>query len=478
MLRYFGALKFLYSSIKGSAKQGIRELAKAAALLGTALFFALQSQSAVHHGARLAGAIFAVMALLLAAIGAVTIVPPLVRKALFPRRPLPFSFSITPEGALYIIAVFVLSLAAINTGNNLLFIILSTLLSTIIVSGVVSRNSLKHVSLSLHAPENVFVGENVPIKVSMKNLKRIFPLFSILVEDLELNRASSHPSFFKRLAFWKRTKSFEAMPDRSIFRQSAYFPILRPGESRSELTVQSFPRRGLYRLQGLWISTRFPFGFFRRGERIAAKGEVLVYPAIQEISSFFRLLPFLPGSMEGLRVGPGENLFSIRNYQDGESARIIDWKATAKTGDLMAREYAREEESKFCLILDTQLPKPSAKYEEDFEKGVSLAASLAAHFSEEGAELEFLTSGEYIPRGTGSDHLYRILRSLAAVKCETAPSAESPDFRNSFPAVLSSQKLDQILSDKVFKIIITSRPRHSFPSAIWRSSHVVFFDEL
>ena len=64
--------------------------------------------------------------------------------------------------------------------------------------------------------------------------------------------------------------------------------------------------------------------------------------------------------MEGLQVGQGENLFSIRKYQEAESARIIDWKATAKTGQLMAREYARDEESKFCLILDTRIPASSA----------------------------------------------------------------------------------------------------------------------
>jgi uncharacterized protein (DUF58 family) len=245
--------------------------------------------------------------------------------------------------------------------------------------------------------------------------------------------------------------------------------------------MQSFPHRGLYRLHGFWISTQFPFGLFRRGEYIGANGEILVYPLMQEISSFFQLLPFLPGHVEGRHVGPGDNLFSIRKYQESESARIIDWKATAKTGDLMAREYAREEESRLCLILDTRIDgNAAATCEASFEKAVSVAAGIAAHFLEDEAGIAFLTPQEYVPRGTGLDHLHRILRCLAVVQCERTSSAASTDFwsPDGFPGAQGNPGLQQILSDKTFKIIISSKPRGSFPSAIWRSAHVVFFDEL
>ena len=105
-----------------------------------------------------------------------------------PGRFLPFSFRITREGLLYICGVFLLSLAAVNSGNNLLFIIVAALLSAIAVSGIISRNSLRQISLSLQLPENVFVGERVSIKITLRNLKRIFPSFSIRVEDPDLGR--------------------------------------------------------------------------------------------------------------------------------------------------------------------------------------------------------------------------------------------------------------------------------------------------
>jgi uncharacterized protein (DUF58 family) len=398
------------------------------------------------------------------------------------RRLLPFAFGITRAGALYLLFVLLLSFAGITTGNNLLLLILAVLLSAIGVSGIVSRNSLKELSLSLQLPENVYVGDNVSIKVSMRNLKRFFPSFSIRVEDLDMRRGHpARPLLERLLSFRLKRPREKADSDWALFRRAAYFPFLLPQETRSELIVQSFPKRGLYLLQGFWISTQFPFGFFRRGEHIRAQGEVLVYPSVQPISSQFHLLPFLEGSLESRHMGAGENLFSIRTYQDGESARIIDWKAAAKTGELMAREYEREEESKFCLILDTHLHDTAGPGgEECFEKAVSMAAGIATHFLNQGTGMEFLTQRGYVPRGNGIDQLHRILRLLAVVTCEHAAPASLSDAwdPDRFPGDADGRPLAHIFSDKVFKIILTSKPRRSFPSQIWRSSHILFFEEL
>jgi uncharacterized protein (DUF58 family) len=398
------------------------------------------------------------------------------------RRFFSFSFGITREGILYLIFVLLLSLVAASTSNNLIYAILAALLSIIVISGIISGHSLKQVSLSLQVPENVFVHEKVSIKVSMKNLKRLFPSISILVEDSEQHRQESLLMRLKSLLTRLHSKpAGNKISNRNMFRQAAYFPILRPGENKSELIIQSFPHRGLYNLQGFWISTRFPFGLFQRGEYMEAQGEVLVYPSIREASSFFRLLPLIPGKVESRHLGPGESLFSIREYQNGESARMIDWKASAKKDKLMAREFAQEEESKLCLILDTHLHLSAAHdNDERFERAVSITAGIAAHFIEEGAGLELLTPQDYVSRGVGLEQLYRILRSLAIVRAESADSLNIWDIRHfqDLPEKTEPPDLPRIFSDKIFKIILTSHSRGSFPSGIWRSSHVMFFDEL
>lgn len=391
----------------------------------------------------------------------------------------PFSFRITKQGVAFLLGVSLLSLAAVNSGNNMLFLVLATMLSTILVSGIAARASLRSISLSLQVPENVFAGETVSIKISLTNTKTILPSFSITVEDMASGKRSRVFSLAKRIASRQSSTRKKTIEEDAVMRHSAYFPSIRPLETRSELVVQSFPRRGHYRFTGFLISTQFPFGLFRRGERVQAEGETLVYPGIQEVAAYYHLLPFMPGKREGLRVGHGESLHSIRDHRNGESARVVDWKATAKTDRLMAKVFAREEESRFCLILDSLLHSSTGQdAKEKFEKAVSLAASLAAHFCAEGTELEFISPQEHVPKGIGTDHLFRILRSLAVAECQSAMANENHDLEDELSHVADSQVLDDIRSSKTFKIIITSKPRGSFSAIIWRSSHVVYFDEL
>ncbi|HSW40763.1 MAG TPA: DUF58 domain-containing protein [Acidobacteriota bacterium] len=391
----------------------------------------------------------------------------------------PFSFTITGSGALFLVITFSLSLAALATGNNLLYLLLSAFLSMIVTAGALSRISLNQVSLVLQIPENVFVGETTSLKLSAQNNKRVFPSFSIMVENPDVRKGRSATARLKKVLFKSQNRR-SGTEAGTLFSKAAYFPVLKAGETRSEIILQSFPRRGRYTLHGFWISTSFPFGFFRRGEPLQAEGELLVYPSIRDISTWFHLLPFIPGQQESRRIGPGENLFSIREYRDGETARIINWKATAKTGRLMAQENAREEETRLCLMLDTRMQADGSDHETVFERAVSLAAGIAAHFLDEGAGVAFITPHEYLAVGTGADHLYRILRILAAVSHEPFPTSGTAELwsRKCFPGIDSTPGPDQLFSEKTFKIILTSQPRGSFPSVIWRSSRVVFFDEL
>jgi len=390
----------------------------------------------------------------------------------------PFSFRITSSGGFFILVVFLIALGAVRTGNNLLYLILALALSATLTSGMVARLSLRGLLVSLLVPQNVFEGEKVSIKITLHNQKRWCPAFSIRIEDLSLMRAQRLARRLKKRRFPQAGPGTETRPDAPVLHHAGYFPAVPPRGSRSELISQSFPRRGAYRLEGIHLSTRFPLGFFRRGERVTVSGEVLVYPSIRQISSDLHLLPFLPGKLEGRRIGHGESLYAIRKYQDGESARMIHWKATAKTGKLMAREYAREEESEFCLILDTRMQGTQAGHHRAFEEAVSLTASLAAHFANEGAEFEYVTPDEHVPLSTGIDHLYRVLKSLAVVRCEPAGAEDPAGLDQEFSGGPSRDELQRILSEKVFKIILTSRPRGTLSAPIWRSSYVIYFDEL
>ena len=389
-----------------------------------------------------------------------------------------FFFGITRMGCAYLAFVLLISLAAVRVGSNALYSLLAVTLSAIVVSGIISRNTLKQLALTLQTPDRIFAGKTVTTRVSLTNTKRLFPSLAILVE--EINPAERNTPETRRHA--------------------AFFPILRAGETRSERLEQTFPRRGRRR-QTLQVATRFPFGFFQRRNPLPSQ-ELLVYPAPGEIPEFL-LIDVMQGRRESRRRGSGENFYSIREYQDGESARAIDWKATAKARKLMAREYAADDEIRCLLVLDTYMvqEKSAPEYMEEndmdgelFEKAVSLAAGLAVHFINTGAALEFFTPEVHIPAGGGDRHLHRILEALAV----TQRQSEAELFRfagsafaaqNTAPAEIAAddtkfQKtkrkpagdLQKIISDQIFSIILTPRPEKSFPPDIRRFARIVHPD--
>jgi len=120
-----------------------------------------------------------------------------------------------------------------------------------------------------------------------------------------------------------------------------------------------FPRRGLYRENGFALSTRFPFGFLEKTLQLPASRDLWVYPAVEPTEEFYEILPMLSGEMEAFQRGRGHDLYSIRDLLTTDSARHIDWKASARTRTLKVREFTREDERRLQLVLDRRIGPPS-----------------------------------------------------------------------------------------------------------------------
>jgi uncharacterized protein (DUF58 family) len=395
-------------------------------------------------------------------------------------RLFPLSFSITKVGILYLLAIFALSAAILRTSNNLLYLILATMISAFAVSSIVARNSLKHLSMSIRLPARVFAGDRVPVKISIRNGKNLFPSFSVRVED----PGKSARSVLRLKKIWNRKRRGSADSSAGVpgeFRPAAYFPVLPADTETTRIAVHTFPRRGRFAPDTFRLSTRFPFGLFVHTERVPMDGEILVYPTVKNISSHYQRLPFLPGPLESSGKGQGGDLFSIRPYRDGESARVIDWKATAKTRELMSREFVREEEPRLLLILDTQVEeKERERYRKPFEEAVSLCASLTAYFLGRGAYVELLTPDSHVPGGSGHDKLFEILKLLATIDYTGVrrPVGASTWMEGFFPGVGHGDVLKRIFTDKTFKIILTSKNGDAYPREVRHSAHLIYFDEL
>jgi uncharacterized protein (DUF58 family) len=409
--------------------------------LAVAFGLAIYSGAAAQVGAVWAAGAAAIAALGLAGCVAVTIVPALARRARIPWIATRVDYRVTREGIIFLVAVFVVALAALNTGNNLLFLILGCLLAAIIASGVVSRITISGIELQLELPDHVFAGVPAPAVVELRNLKQALPSFALTVTNLASSKRPVAPA--------------GVLLDRPV-----YFPYLPRKQSVRNHVDLLFPRRGIHRQDALGLRSRFPFGFLEKTRRLPAAAEVVVFPSIHATDTFYEVLPLLSGELESYQRGRGHDLYAIRNFVESDNARFVDWKATAKSGALKVREFAREDERRVLIALDTA-PVAGDK----FERAVSFCACLAWHFYELESVIGFRAPQAETPLAPAADNVFDVLRQLAAI--ELAASKPTRDFLNELAA-----------EPDVFKIVLTSRPRGSIPTSLWTSSYIVFIDSL
>jgi len=419
--------------------------------LGMAFFLALYSTALTEAG-RVAAAVWAAASsLLLTAIVAVKVVPYLARRTALERWMIKIEYEFTREGALYLAIIALITVAALNTGNNLLFIILASLLAAILVSGILSQIVLSQLELDFVLPDHVFAEQPMISRLTLSNLKWLFPSFSVAVSARDADRK-------------KRKKSLGARP-RQILEGPVYVPYIPHRSSVTQHVEITFPRRGRYTQEGFRVSSKFPFGFLRKSHEVPTKQEILVLPNVQPTEEFYEILPLIGGEMESFYKGRGHDLYAIRDYQEGDSARHVDWKATAKAQAVKVREFTREDERRLRLVLDTRLPRAESSLEARFEKAVTFCACLAWHFYEIDAQMQFLTDGFETPMAPSQQIIYPTLEALALI---------NPIVGVSTPSLLSAIAS----SPQAFNIIITAQPRGSIPTSLWSSSYLIFIDSL
>ena len=420
--------------------------------LAMALFLALYSGAAAEDGHLLIAGMSALSALALAGWVALTIVPALARRTPLSWLSYQIDYKVTREGLVYIAGIFVVGAAAVHTGNNLLFMVLACLLAGLLISGLLSRVVLGGVDVRLELPEHIFAQRTILAVAELDNTKQMAPSFSVSL-------VSDDPS--------KDKKSAPANPVPQILERPVYFPHIPHRQTVRQNIELTFPRRGVYRQDSLGLRTKFPFGFLQKTRRINSTMEAVVYPRIQPTEEFYEILPLVSGELESYQRGRGNDLYAIRDYQFNDSARHVDWKASARTGALQVKEYAREDERRVMLVFDPYIGPQGTDGQsaEHFERAVTLCAGLAWHFYEISSVMEFRSAGFATPRMGASEIIYDILRYLASVTPLKQQSGKS------FLDTLSD-------TPDIFKIVLTSQPRGSIPSHLWNTAYFIFVSTL
>lgn len=529
--------------------------------LGLAFIIALLSSAAADQNSTHLAAAAAAVSLLLALIGALYIIPRLARNVRLEILRFAIRTSFTVEGLLFVVFLIIIGFAAWNAGNNLLYLVLSAMLAFLIAANLMARISLAEVAIQLRFPDHIFAGEPANISVTLLNHKRLMPSYSLMVEalseeDAEAERRSGEgEGETGRQRDGARTRRHRVAPSPrrpvapSGLGKLAYFILVPARSSARQRSEHTFERRGRYPITGFRIATKFPAGFFKKWRRIDASGEILVYPKPQPLDDFYHALPMLAGQIQSHARGSGDDLYSIRRYHPSDHMRNIDWKATAKSMQMMVREHMREDEWRLTIVFDTTMPPDSdsrndarasrnrsilqaglearlkaressadvahvdgGAFQDRFERAVLMAASLANHFIMERAEVELITTGEHhdVASGSGNEHLYKILGSLATLN-PTEPADADDEFGKGAPrrawSFLSwsrrrteseeSREIDSVprkpgggiawwllddmpvlRDDRRFKVLITSARKGTIPAHVWRSAHVVFMEDL
>ena len=334
-------------------------------------------------------------------------------------------YKVTRGGALFTAAILMVAFGAIASANNLLFLIVAAMMATLLVSGLVSRLCLAGLELDFRVPDHIPAGRSIPAHLFVRNHKWFIPSFSIRVEAI---REEGSP----------------------VLASGVYFPLIPAGATLEAVVDVQFPRRGAYKQNGFAFSTSFPFGFLEKTARVTLTREMVVYPSVDPQPGFEDLLAGLSGEIESHYRGLGRDFYRIRPYEAFESSRHVDWKASAHTGALQIREFAREEEQTVEVFLDRDVPHHQDVW---FEHAVNCCAFLAWRLSNNGASIHFRSQG-YEFRQPEDGDIYTILKYLALVYPQRASVVETP------------------LETTSYKVVFTASPRQ-FVDAGWHQARVL-----
>jgi uncharacterized protein (DUF58 family) len=366
-----------------------RGLKRAAVALAAAMLLALGAERL--YVMELAAASIAVAALALAlCVYILYLSAPHVLRWIRRRHwPLPWSYRVTRQGLVFAVAVVAVGTTALTSGNNLIYLVLSSMLAAMLLSGLASRLVLSGLQLQMSLPGHIFAGQPVLARVAVRNLKRWLPSFSL----------------------WIGTPA-SARETTDMTLEEVYCPLILGGREVVALIEARFPKRGRYRNQQVWLRTRFPFNFAERRARLGLSQGTVVYPSVEPREEVEQVVRRIEDQWLARDRGDSHDLYRIRPALPDDGARFLDWKASARAGGLWVREYTRDDYRRAHIVLDRGVPE-GEEWLERFERGIELCAAVAWRLHGNKVLLQFTSDDYSITSSPTSSTIYEILHYLA-----------------------------------------------------------------
>jgi len=282
-----------------------------------------------------------------------------------------YKVKITRWGYFYILITIIIGLGAANTTNNLLYLLAAALLALMMVSGLSSMVNLTGLEITVTPPQEAFASQPAPFRIGLRRHK--WPLPSTLVGV------------------------------RAMGRESKGLTVL-PGSHKETILWLSFPRRGWARLQQAEIFSAFPLGFFTRSRIIEVNLEFLVYPRPIPTKAQWGEESGQGDGLLGTQKGQGEDILELRPHKEGDSLKGIDWKATARKGELIVREMTDPQGDRVIIRV---------KREGNWEETLGKATYLVLESAKRGLAVGLVLPHRSFEPARGQKHIQTLLEALA-----------------------------------------------------------------
>ncbi|RKP48036.1 DUF58 domain-containing protein [Cohnella endophytica] len=262
----------------------------------------------------------------------------------------------------------------------------------------------------------LFAGQTIWMQETLANRKRL-PLPWLRVESL----LPAQLVFKHREADMSIHSGDRLQNHASLFSVPSYTEIVR----KHEIVL---PYRGKYRITSYTLTFGDLVGLTGKSVQQSADNELIVYPRLKQLSEFpLEARKYLQSVRS--RVSPirEDHYFvaGIRPYRHGDSFRMVNWNATAKTGELLVHQRESMQDNDLTIILNAELLDSAHNVRispEEFEKALSYAASAAQYVISGGGRAGFIYNGVTdghegsvfrAPAKSGAAHMDMLLEAMA-----------------------------------------------------------------
>ena len=308
-----------------------------------------------------------------------------------------FGLRLTRWGGWYLAGMLLLGLAAVNTGNNALVMLLGVVMGSFVLSGTWSQQVLGLTRVEMTIPGRLFARRPEPVEMTLSNGSGIFPAYGLVVRA----------------------------PDGSVLHTE---PHLASRSRRRRTVSLRVDRRGWQEVGPFRLEVLLPLGFFVKTKVVAEARRVLVYPAPVPGGG-----PAVTAPPRGLGDrstgrGRGGEVRQLRSFREGDEPRSIHWKQTARQQELITVEREAQVHEPLFVEVDPTVPDPGdPEWQELLERVVSAAAALVVERLEAGLPVGVVVGREVAGPVSTMSHLDVVMRPLALV--EACPPGSGPPVR-------------------------------------------------